>query len=366
VTPAVIAPHFIRLCVLAAVSATLVAAAASQPAPRPNRENILAVMERFLIELPMSIAENPPVRGPLEELGREPCDQKAIEELGNALDKVGRRREAANAYTSFSATCGHHAPSLRAAVNILLTLSDYSRAASVASDLIALEPFNDNGYYLRALAHDRAGDTRRAIDDYVTAIELFGNKDRISSAGYLALARAYEKLGRFCDAIEPIETWVALNPARNDTSQTQAIIAEYTAKGRCQPAAGNEEKFPRAGNLVRLQVAVNGVRGNFVLDTGASFVALTSAFAQKAMVDIEPDSVVRLHTANGMADGKRGRAATIQLRSLSAKDVHVVVQADNKAAYGDGIDGLLGMSFLSRFKVPIDPQVVRISGRKAR
>ena len=357
------------LCALAVASAALIVSAASQTARGATPEAILAIMYRLLLDLPTNVVVNEPVRSPLEALSREPCDQKAIEELGTALEKVGRRREAANALTSFSATCGHHAPSLRSAVNILLTLSDYTRAASVASDLIALEPFSDNGYFLRAVAYDRGGSTRQAIDDYVTAIELFGAKDRISSVGYFAMARAYEKLGQFCDALLPIESWVSLNPARHDTSQTRAIIADYTAKGRClAAAAGSEEvfKFPRESKLVRLPVSINGVRGNFILDTGATFVALTSSFAQKAMVQIEPDSKVQLHTANGMTDGKRGRAATMQLRSLAAKDVPVVVQADAKAAYGDGVDGLLGMSFLSHFKVSIDTQAVRISGRRAK
>ena len=35
-------------------------------------------------------------------------------------------------------------------------------------------------------------------------------------------------------------------------------------------------------------------------------------------------------------------------------------------AYGDGIDGLLGMSFLSRFNINIDGKTVRISPRTAR
>ena len=53
---------------------------------------------------------------------------------------------------------------------------------------------------------------------------------------------------------------------------------------------------------------------------------------------------------------------TIQLRSLLAKDIPIVVQA---GAYGDGIDGLLGMSFLSRFNINIDAKAVRISPRTA-
>jgi aspartyl protease family protein len=331
--------------------------------------SILATLNRLSIELPGTIFANPPVKAPLEALAREPCDQKAIEELGAALEQVGRRREAATAHISFSATCpGHYAPSLRIAINILLKLSDYKLAASTAADLIALEPFNDNGYYLRGLADDGAGLYKQAIGDYGTALELFGNKEHISSVAYLAMARDYEKLGQFCDALLPIQAWIAINPARNDTSQTRAIIADYTAKGRCQPAAGGEEVFrlTRPSNQLKLPVSINGVTGNMVLDTGATFVSLTASFAQKAKVQIDQDSRLRIHTANGMGDGKQGRAATIQLRSLSAKDVPIVVQSDDKATYGDGVDGLLGMSFLSHFKVSIDTQAIRISSQKTK
>jgi aspartyl protease family protein len=73
-----------------------------------------------------------------------------------------------------------------------------------------------------------------------------------------------------------------------------------------------------------------------------------------------------MHSANGVVEGKRGRAASIQLRSLQAKDVVVVVQPGGQTTYGQGIDGLLGMSFLSRFKVSIDTESVKISGRNAK
>lgn len=79
-------------------------------------------------------------------------------------------------------------------------------------------------------------------------------------------------------------------------------------------------------------------------------------------MEIDQESIVHLRTANGIVEGKRGRAQTIQLRSLLAKDVPIVVQAE---AYGAGIDGLLGMSFLSRFNINIDAKTVRISRRTA-
>ena len=356
-------PAYLVSLMLWSIAASL---ATSQTAKGVDVDDVFAAMERLQISVPTSVAGR--VKRHLGELNREPCDQRAVADLGKALDDAGYRREAANAHIRFSQTCSSQPASLRAAVNILLKLSDYPRAVSVATDLIKLEPYSDNGFFLRAVAHQRAGSYQRAIDDYVTAIELFGNKDRIASVSYLGIARSYEKLDRFCDAVVPLQSWISLNPARNDTSQVRVIIEDYMKKGNCSLATGNEEAFPvaRQGRPITLQVAINGKRGIFILDTGATLVALKRAFAKKASVVVDEGSAVRLHTANGMSDGKLGRAATIQLRSLQAKDVPIVIQDDDRATFGDGVDGLLGMSFLSRFKVTIDTQNVKISNRQTK
>jgi len=315
--------------------------------------------------LPETVEANASVHRPLEQLSRERCDRQAIFDLARALQTAGYRREAAKVDVTFSGMCGGYAPSLRQAANVLLELSDFSGAETASSELIELEPLYDNGYYLRALARDGSGLAEKALDDYVTAIELVGDKGRIFSTSYFNMARLYEKLGRFCDAVLPIEAWVSLNP-KHDTSQTRTIIANYMTKGRCATGTrGSAEVFAVAhpNDTVNLPVTINGVRGTLLLDTGATFVSLKSSFAQKAGVEMDQESIVRLRTANGIVDGKRGRAQTIQLRSLLAKDVPVVVQAGE---YGAGIDGLLGMSFLSRFSINIDAQTVRISPRTTR
>jgi len=328
---------------------------------------VSAAMNRLSIALPLDIAGAGSVKKSLDDLNREPCDQQAIVALGLALDRVGRKREAADAQLNFSKACGGHAPSLKLAVNMLLALSDYAGAATTATELIGLNPHDDGNFYLRAVANDRGGSSRKAIDDYLTAIELFANKAAISSDSYLAVARNYEKLGQFCDAGSIIEAWVALNPARNDSSRMQAIIADYNAKGKCEAAnSRSEELFRRPLNngVLKLQGVINGVRGTFIMDTGATFVTMNSAFAEKAKVQIDRESTVKLRTANGVVDGKRGNAAAIGLRSLHAKDVVIVVQSGG--TYGPGVDGLLGLSFLSRFKVSIDTQTVKIANRNAK
>ena len=355
--------------VLAAVAGLQVLLLAPCSAQSPAAGDVAGTLARLSIDLPATVAAAESVRGPLEQLTREKCDQDAILHLGSALDTAGYRRESAIAQVNFSSQCGGYAPALRGAVNTLLKLSDYTTAETIAADLIRLEPFSDNGYFLRALARDGNNSFKGAIDDYVTAIELFGNKDRISSVGYYRMARDYEKLGQFCDAMLPLQRWVALDPSRHDTSQVQAMLSDYAAKGGCAAAtSGSEERFPaaRPGGVVKVPVVVNNVPATFILDTGAAFVSLKDSFAEKAKVEIEPGSAVHLHTANGIAEGQRGRADIIQLRSLKATSVPVVVEADSAATYGDGVDGLLGLSFLSRFNVTIDGRTVRIAPNKPR
>ncbi|MGI9425782.1 MAG: aspartyl protease family protein [Hyphomicrobiaceae bacterium] len=304
-------------------------------------------------------------RSSFDALTREPCDRSAVLQLGRSASRAGYRREAANLHIRFSERCNSHAPSLRAAVNYLMTISDYEAAVDVATKLIALQPFHNNGYFLRGLAYFDSHRSERAIDDFITAIELFGDKANISSASYVRLSKSYERLGQFCDAIAPIEAWVAIDPERNDSSRAQAMIDALRAKGGCAAEARKTERFRRGrrNGIVKLAVAINGKRGWFVLDTGATFVSMKRSFAKKAGVKIDESSSVRLSTANGIAFGKRGRAQHIKLRSLAAENVPIIVQSDNKGAYGRKIDGLLGMSFLSHFDVEMGRRSVTIRSR---
>lgn len=349
--------------------AALLSAASAQVGLDPLWQRVSPAIDRFGITVPVNPIGRAAVLQALEEVTRERCDEVAIVNLGKALQAAGQRRDAANAHLRFSATCNGHSESLQIAANIFMTIADYERAAEAATALTVLEPLNDNGYFLRAVAYDRSGQARKAVDDYTTAIELFTRKELIADVSFVGLARNYEKLGQPCDAAAAIESWVALNPSRHESAKTRSIIAAYERKGNCASAtAGKEEVFarPRRGEVVTLPVTINGVQGRFILDTGASFVSLKSSFAAKAKVEIDQESKIQLYTANGVSEGRRGRAAAIQVRSLRASDVPIIVQSDAKGTYGPGVDGLLGMSFLSRFQVALDGKSVRIRKRAER
>lgn len=359
--------QFFSLVLLLLLFLFLILPAIAQMRDAPESE-VTAVLDRLGITLPYEVTSRGRIASKIDQLRREQCDQTAIFDLSKELETAGYRREAAKALIGFSGNCGGNQPALRSAANILLKLTDYAAALEATSKIIELRPYNDNGYYLRALAHDGLKNHQNAIADYITAIELFGNKVRLGSQSFLNMSSAYTALGRHCDAMRPIEEWIAINPARNDTSQTRAILSDLSRKGNCaDETSGTEETIPISGGtrLINVTATVNGVRGRFVLDTGATFLAVRQSFATSAKISLHDDSSIQLHTANGFGKAALGRADTVKLGKLAARNVAVAVQADSDAVYGEGIDGLLGMSFLSRFDMRMDARSVNLKPRAA-
>src|SRR3954466_4072477 len=113
-----------RALLLVIATAGFAVQAAAQIPRAVDMDDLLKALERLSLKIPMNVYGRDPIRRHLGELAREPCDQRAIADLSKALDSAGYRREATTALVNYSQTCGGHAPSLRTAVNILLTLSD--------------------------------------------------------------------------------------------------------------------------------------------------------------------------------------------------------------------------------------------------
>jgi clan AA aspartic protease (TIGR02281 family) len=263
--------------------------------------------------------------------------------------------------------CGAPVYALNQSTNIYLKLTDYTKAVEVADEYVRRAPTDSNARYLRGIALDGTGDFQRALVDYSDAIELYGSdKKGVSSCVFLCMAGAYAALKRFCEATAPINMWVSLDPASRDTSRTQKMIADYEQQGNSASSKEfQKESYPLRGqkNVVTVKAEINGVRGLFVLDTGASYVSLKAAFADRAKVPQTGTGEVTLMTANGTAKAKLSKADKVQLGKLEATNVPVVIQNVDEKSYGPGVDGLLGMSFLSRFEVQIASGAIEIRTR---
>ena len=96
----------------------------------------------------------------------------------------------------------------------------------------------------------------------------------------------------------------------------------------------------RAGHYVA-DGEINGKRVTFLLDTGATWVAVPLAFARE--LGLKRGAAVTLQTANGAAVGYQTRLDRVRLGPLELTDVSAVMS--------DGLDAdvvLIGMSFLKR------------------
>ena len=253
-------------------------------------------------------------------------------------------------------------------IDIYLKLTDYPKAVEVADEFMRRAPANHDAHYLRGVALEGVGDYKRALVDYADAIELWGaDKKGISSRVFLRMAGAYAALNQFCEAAAPINMWVALDPAARDTSRAQKMISDYEAQGHCTVSTEfQKESFPLRGqkNVVTVKAEINGVRGLFILDTGASFLTVRSSFAERAKIPQAGASEITLVSANGHVKAKLSKADKVMLGKLEAVNVPIAVQSVDDKSYGAGIDGLLGMSFLSRFEVQMAGGFIEVRTRR--
>lgn len=103
-----------------------------------------------------------------------------------------------------------------------------------------------------------------------------------------------------------------------------------------------EVKIPMRNREMRANASINGVVGDFVIDTGAMSVTIDRAFAEKAGLDLDKARPVPVITASGYDSGWAVRVDEMNLGGIVVKDTDVTVLNQTPGGF------LLGMSFLSQ------------------
>jgi tetratricopeptide (TPR) repeat protein len=314
--------------------------------------------------LPGTVEREQAVQKRLAQLSREACYRDAIVGLGRALLDAGYPREAATSLRSFVKRCGSASQVLPLAYTGLERINDFSGALEVASELVDAVPANASFRYWRAMAYHRTGKFSLALLEYMNSVQLVVDPKAIPGYVFYEWSRTYAALGRYCDAISPIEMYVSLDPAHRRTPQSIKIISDYAEQGSCDTryATGTTRVPFVGGSAVRtLTVVVNGTRGTLILDTGATFVSITSGFAVKARVSTEAENRVSMKTVGGKALADIGYADSVSVGKAEALGVIVAVVREDSNPFPNGVDGLLGMSFLSRFNVILSPTELELN-----
>jgi aspartyl protease family protein len=103
-----------------------------------------------------------------------------------------------------------------------------------------------------------------------------------------------------------------------------------------------------SGGHFMAQGAINGRSVNFMLDTGATTIALSAADAQRIGLDFSKGQPVRVNTANGVAQGWRVRLNSVRVGDVEVYDIEAIVSQQPMPFV------LLGNSFISRFSMRRD------------
>lgn len=324
---------------------------------------VAAVYERLKLKpLPDELAANDDIRRALKDLTESGCDKTAIFRLANAVFEAGEKRLASDAFLGFANSCPNSEGELNAAANMLYSMGDYAAVIPIADKLVSQRPEIGQYYYLRGQAFEATGKNEEAVRDYASAMGLVDDLKQVNDSVFTHLASSYAAIAKFCQAMTTIQTYVYADVATRDTAAARKLIDDYATKGKCElNYANGSETIPRTQQGVILaNVSVNGARGRFVIDTGASLVAIDPAFAKKAKIKTENASTVVIHTANGIGKATLATAERVETGKVTAENVTVAI---NEKPFGGDIDGLLGMSFLARFDVTLGEKEIRIQSR---
>jgi predicted aspartyl protease len=316
--------------------------------------------------LPFTLQLQPRFYNRLDQLSREPCYQDAIIGLSDDLLDSGYPRESARSLLAFARRCGDTDSKtiLTRAYIAFKKLGDLSAALQIADQLVNSDPADAQYRYSRGAAYEQLSAFSKVLTDYIAALQLLGTPYKIAGSQFYDISRMYAALGRYCDAIGPIETFISFNPAERRTPQTTKIISEYAEKGACDTRyARGVGRAPllNATGIHTLSVVVNGVTGNFILDSGATYVAVTPEFSAKAKINIETAKQLPMKTVGGTAIADLGYAKTISVGNAEAEGVAVAVIRGSSDLFGDHLDGLLGMSFLARFNLRLSQDSIELT-----
>ena len=131
-------------------------------------------------------------------------------------------------------------------------------------------------------------------------------------------------------------------PALANAPRKDVTVAAATV-----PAAGRSISIPSdARGHFQTDAHIEGQRIDFMVDTGASVVALNERSAARFGLRPSPgDYNATVTTANGTLKAARARIARMDVGGLIVRDVDAMVLPDEALS-----ENLLGLSFLSKLK----------------
>ncbi len=109
--------------------------------------------------------------------------------------------------------------------------------------------------------------------------------------------------------------------------------------------------YTEENGTMTVKGSVNGIAMQFIVDTGATLLAIPPTIAQQAgLLSIESQPVTA-QTANGSINVSKVTIKTVTVAKVKASQIEATIQTISPT---NNRLGLLGMSFFNRYKMTID------------
>lgn len=155
-------------------------------------------------------------------------------------------------------------------------------------------------------------------------------------------------------SVEGDRAWVEIEGRR-----TPLRIGENVAFSRSTDTASTSVIHLNADSQGHFSAdgAINGVPMRFLVNTGATVVAMDRDDARRAAIDLSRATPIAVHTANGIVRAWKVRLTSVKLGGVTLSNVEAaVMEADMPHV-------LLGMSFLNRMDMQRNGQVMTLRQR---
>ncbi len=159
-----------------------------------------------------------------------------------------------------------------------------------------------------------------------------------------AIAGAGVFMAQMADRMSPTP---ALAKGADKVAANNSAADPFFPKTTVSPTGGTRVSLPRdfRGHFQAIG-RIDGQHINFMVDTGASVVALNEKSAAKfGLRPLRGDYNAKVSTANGTIKAARARIPMMDVGGLVVRDVEAMVLPDEALS-----ENLLGLSFLSKLK----------------
>ena len=313
------------------------------------------------IEAPLEVRASSAYVDMLKEtLAESPCDRKTAMELAKELIKARRFEETVVETTSFVERCGDFPVLLWKTYYAHEQLSQWAQAAEVAGVLIADDPRDSDFWWWRGKALARAGRLDEAVADYRQAI---ANSDLDNSNGIhvVGLADIAEEAGVPCEAAAALRLFIdakAGEVSSRITDRHQRLALSKSCHGQKDVSGSATIALDPEALFSTVEVRIGDREYKFAVDTASGLSILGAELADTLGIEGSGSELSTL-ALGAIRTGRPAQIRSMDVRSAIATKVDVLVVDE----LPEGIDGVVGLSYLWRFSYEAWPDKIALVAR---